>query len=231
MTASKFLAALALAGLSSISLADTAGIHLGLGQWQTDFSGSLAGISDNDLNFKQANNGAMYLAVEHPIPLLPNVRLSYQVLEQKGSTNLQTVVAQPKIDISYTDAVFYYELLDNWISFDLGLGLRYYDGTSTLVAGGVQVEDIKVDVYLPTLYADANFDLPLTGLAVGANFNGGSLNDTEYTEMSARVSYMFDSVVDFGAELGYKQKNLTRIKGLDLDGDFSGPYFMLKAHF
>ncbi|AFU97346.1 TIGR04219 family outer membrane beta-barrel protein [Simiduia agarivorans] len=234
MTASRFISAMTLCLVgSTAAVADTAGIHMGLGQWQSDISGSLGGISTDIQNFKKANNGHMYLAVEHPIPLLPNVRLAYQVLEQKGSFFPQggSVQIQPKIDISHTDATFYYELLDNWISFDLGLGIRRYDGTSTLSAGGVTVQDRTVDVYLPTVYADANFDLPFTGLSVGANLTAGSMNDTEFSEMSARISYMFDGVADLGAELGYKQKDLTRIDGLDLDGDFSGPYLTLKAHF
>lgn len=234
MTASRFISAVTLCALGCTSaLADTAGIHMGLGQWQSDISGNLGGLSTDAQNFKKANNSNMYLAVEHPIPLLPNVRLSYQVLEQKGGFYPQggSVLFQPKIDISHTDATFYYELLDNWISFDMGLGIRRYDGTSTLAAGGQQIQDKKVDVYLPTVYADANFDLPFTGLSVGANLTAGSMNDTEFSELSARVSYMFEGVADFGGELGYKQKDLTRIRGLDLDGDFSGPYITLKAHF
>lgn len=232
MTYKTPLAALfALSLTSSVTLADALGLHIGAGQWQNDPDGTLFDYSLDDLNYKESNNRFFYAAFEHPVPLLPNIRIQYNELSHKGSGVSANIPLSSSTDVSYTDAIGYYELLDNWISIDLGLGVRRYDGDSTVVAGGSAVYQDDVDTYLPTIYGDANFDLPLTGLSVGAKFQGGSYDDTEFTEYSARVSYMTDSFPSIGAELGYKKKNLSRIKGLDLDAEYTGPYIAIKGHF
>lgn len=233
MIHAKNLSAALLLGLaSSVALADTAAIHLGLGHWHADADGSLYGNDLDDLNYKTSDNRHFFVAIEHPVPLLPNVRLQYNELEHKGKTQLGNVAITSKTTLNYADAIGYYELLDNWISFDLGAGVRHYDGESVVIPNGnPAIVDKNVDTYLPIIYADANFDLPLTGLSLGGNFQGGSFDSTEFTEYSARISYMIDAVVDFGAELGYKQQNLKRINGLDYDTDYAGPYLTLKATF
>ncbi|BFM11348.1 TIGR04219 family outer membrane beta-barrel protein [Simiduia litorea] len=232
MTYAKSLTAALFLSLSAgTSLADTAAIHMGFGLWQADPEGSLYGYSLDELNYKKSDNNFFYAAIEHPIPLLPNIRIQYNELETKGSSAILTVPATSRTKLNHTDAVAYYELLDNWISFDLGLGVRRYDGGSELVLGGTQINESEADAYLPTIYADANFDLPFTGLSVGGNFQGGSFDDTEFTEYSLRLSYMYDAIPDVGAELGYKRHNLSRLNDLDIDADFAGPYLSLKLSF
>ena len=217
---------------ASTAMADMASIHMGFGLWQANPAGELYGFSmDVDLNYKTSDNRFFYAAIEHPIPLLPNIRIQHNELETKGSGMISTVPATSRTKLTHTDAVAYYELLDNWISFDLGLGVRRYDGASELILGGSQYSENEVDTYTPNIYADANFDLPFTGFSVGGNFQGGSFDETEFTEFSLRASYMYDAIPDIGAELGYKRHNLSRLNGLDIDADFEGPYLSLKLTF
>ncbi|UTA49273.1 TIGR04219 family outer membrane beta-barrel protein [Simiduia sp. 21SJ11W-1] len=232
MTYKKPLAALvALSLTSSVALADALGLHIGAGHWQNEPEGTLYDISLNDLNYKQSDNRFFYAAFEHPVPLLPNIRVQYNELSHKGSGAANNIPLSSRTDVSYTDAIGYYELLDNWISLDLGIGLRRYEGDSTVATGDTTLYKDNVDSYLPTIYGDANFDLPFTGFSVGGRFQGGSYDDTEFTEYSARVSYMIDSIPSVGAELGYKKQNLSRVKGLDLDAEYTGPYIAIKGHF
>ncbi|MBB3168078.1 TIGR04219 family outer membrane beta-barrel protein [Simiduia aestuariiviva] len=228
-------ALLALSLTSTPALADALGLHLGIGQWLNDPEGKNFNYTLNDLNHKQSTNAFYYAAFEHPVPLLPNVRIQYTNLDHKGNTEFPSidggVLVSSHTQLSQTDAIGYYELLDNWISLDVGVGVRRYTGRSRIVIDDVNTNSESADTYLPTLYGDANFDLPFTGFSVGASVLGGSFNSSEFTEFSARVSYMLDNIPSVGGELGFKKSNISRINGLDLDGDYSGPYLTLKAHF
>lgn len=239
------LLATSLSVATPLALADAIGVHLGAGQWQTEIDGSLGqdDTSINDLDFNQSNNNILYAALEHPIPLLPNIRVQYAKLEHQGSATLNTtftlnnvtvpasVPFDTNIELTYTDAIAYYELLDNWVNLDLGLGIRYFEGYGETITGNARVDDASFEAVAPMLYADAQFDLPLTGLSIGANAQGFSYQDSEFTEFNVRVAYMFDSVADIGAELGYRQLNISQKDDLNIDVDFKGPYLALKFHF
>lgn len=232
MTYAKSIAAALLLGLgANFASADSNTLQMGVGMWQADPDGDLYGYSLNELNYGKSENSFFYAAIEHPVPLLPNIRMQYNELETKGGATLGSVRASSTTKLNHTDLVAYYEILDNWISFDLGLGLRRYDGASEVVLGGSLISEDDFDSYTPTLYVDAAFDLPFTGFSVGGNFQGGSFDDTEFTEFSVRVTYMYDAIPDVGVELGYKEHSLSRVKGLDIDADFTGPYLALKLAF
>jgi outer membrane protein len=220
---------------STASLADTLGLHLGLGFWHSDPDGSLYDQRQDDLNLKSADNHYFYAAFEHPVPLLPNILVHYSDLSHKGHTEYASIngpiPVNSRTDLSTLDAVGYYELLDNWISIDLGVGLRRYSGNAKIVVDGVSSNRNSVDNYLPTLYLDGNVDLPFTGLSAGARFQGGSYDNTEFTEYSARLSYMLDSLPSVGAELGYKKHKLSRLNDADIDAEYTGPFLTLKVHF
>ena len=62
-----------------IASADIAGLSAGVGTWQSSPSGTLGSTSislENTLNFDEENSNYLFIALEHPIPLLPNLRLS-----------------------------------------------------------------------------------------------------------------------------------------------------------
>jgi len=143
--------------------ADTVGLYLGGQIWQSEANGVLAEkdtLIDLDLKKEQQSN--YFVAVEHPFPLLPNVRISSTMLDTTGKTNLtqafsfggetfptDVVIEVPddefiidtksdtKLDasfnVSYVDYTLYYELFDNGLfTFDLGLTARDFDGTVTV---------------------------------------------------------------------------------------------------
>lgn len=234
MTRTTLLPALMLTSLTTLpglSLADVAGVHMGIGLWQSEADGTLYGYSLDELSYDSNDNGFVYMAIEHPIPLLPNLRLQMNALEHSGQTSVQGIAFDSKTELGSVDVIAYYELLDNWISFDLGLGVRRFDGQGSLLIGNAQAYKRDVDTYTPNLYADASFELPLTGLSVGAALQYGSFDGTEFGEYSARISYMFDSALDFGAELGLRTLDIDSIDGLTLEADYTGPYLALKASF
>ncbi|GLX77335.1 hypothetical protein tinsulaeT_06750 [Thalassotalea insulae] len=127
--------------------ADTIGLYLGGQIWQSEASGLLAEQNTiGDFTLKKGQQNSYFIAVEHPIAILPNVRISSATLDTtSGTTHLTQeynadnetahvdVHADIDIDtnfnVSYVDYTLYYELFDNGsFSFDLGLTARDFGG-------------------------------------------------------------------------------------------------------
>ena len=141
--------------------ADTVGLYLGGQIWQSEASG-IFGEKNTliDFNLKKEQQSNYFVAVEHPFPLLPNVRISSTTLDTVGKTNLtqefsfddKTFPIDADVDasfnVSYVDYTLYYELFDNGLfSFDLGLTARDFNGTVT-VTGKTNIVTTSTDSIL-----------------------------------------------------------------------------------
>ncbi len=240
------------AGLFNVSAtqADTVlGVYAGGGLWKSDYSGNAGtdSIDVTQLGLKKESNEYIYAALEHPVPLIPNIRLQYTKLQTNGqgtisqdftldnetfttSANLAT-----ELDLSHTDATLYYEILDNWVTLDLGLTARKYDGEITVVNldDTNQFERVDIGETLPLLYAHAQFDLPFSGWAIGAYGNFVSYDGSSLSDMTASVMYNFESVVDLGFEVGYRRTSLDLDESTDLESDITvdGVFAGINLHF
>jgi outer membrane protein len=102
------------------------GIYAGAGTWQTEYSGDAGepATSADDLGMDSNNNNYYYIAIEHPVPLIPNIKVQHNDITSNQTGTLGknfsigdiiypagTQVATD-FDLSYTDAALYYELLD-----------------------------------------------------------------------------------------------------------------------
>jgi outer membrane protein len=69
--------------------ADTIGLYIGGQSWQSEASG-IFGEKNNliDFNLKKEQQSHYFVAVEHPFPVLPNVRISSTTLDTTGKNNL-----------------------------------------------------------------------------------------------------------------------------------------------
>jgi len=136
------------------------GLYLGGQLWQSDASGIFG--EKNALiyfNLKKEQQSNYFVAVEHPFPLLPNVRISSTTLDTVGETSLtqefsfddETFLIDTDVNasfnVSYVDYTLYYELFDNGLfSFDLGLTARDFDdavtvtGTTNIVTNTDEVD-------------------------------------------------------------------------------------------
>lgn len=170
------------------------------------------------------------VALEHPVPLLPNLKIKHTNLQAESDEHLSGV-QRNQIDLNQSDFILYYEILDNIIDLDAGFGLKHLEGDIRYHFTNTQ--DIGTD--LPMLYAQAGLNLPFTGLSANTEISMAGLNDAKITDVQAELKYNFiDSIlVDVGATLGY------RILDIQLEQDhpqevkmkFKGPYLGLEAHF
>ncbi len=229
--------------------ADTVfGLYAGAGSWQQNFSGDIrSGFSEidveDDLGMDDEFNNMFYLAVEHPMPFLPNVRVSYADFDIDSDSVLSRPIdfngvvfptgttLGTTIDMVQGDAMLYYELLDNYVSLDLGMGARYLDGSIELVSDS-SFSEADFSAVIPMLYGRARADLPLTGFWMGAEVQGMGYSDNNLLDANAQLGW--ESPIGLGAELGWRMLSLDidDVDDFDKTGiDISGPYMALNYHF
>lgn len=228
---------LALSALSSNANADALGLYIGGGVWDHDPSGSFGTVGgdqinmESDLKYSGEKDSYVYAAFEHFVPLVPNVRVERASMGHTGTAtasfnfNGVPVSGSSAINIDNTDAILYWRLLDNWVNLDIGLTARKLDADFA-----VGNEMVAVSATIPMVYAAAQFDLPLTGLSIGADINTISYSDATYNDVRIRALYEMGVI---GFELGLKTTNL-ELKGLDkvnADLEFKGMMIGAFLHF
>jgi len=253
---------LSCAALMSVNAhADVIGLYVGGQVWDNQASGRFGESSDlEDFNLADVTQGSFYIAVEHPIPLIPNIRIAHTTLDTTGATTLdsefkfgdqtftQDVDVSTVFDVKYNDFTLYYELFDNGLfSFDFGLTARDFNGDVS-VSGTVQGTDgdgnpisetlvgkESFSEIIPMFYASAMVGLPLTGLDLFAQGNFLSFDDHIIYDYQAGVSYALidNMVVDVNLTAGYKsvKLELDDLDDLYTDIEFDGVFAGVVVHF
>lgn len=237
---------LALGGTAALAApvvhADIVGLGANVSYWDSDLSGDVrnggdAVDVDNDLDLSSDSNANLSAYIEHPVPLLPNVRLNYTKIEQDGRGEVSLAgfdgvqgEVDSSLELTQLDLTLYYEVLDNWVNLDLGITARDLDGELTVQEVlGTAVSQTEVDAVIPMGYLAARFDLPFTGVSVGGEANV--------------ISFDGDSVYDYNAygqfevallqlRAGYRQIAIDYEDGDDeLDIDLGGPFVSAGVRF
>ncbi|MCK7544158.1 TIGR04219 family outer membrane beta-barrel protein [Marinobacter bryozoorum] len=216
--------------------ADVLGVGASIGYWDSDLSGKAAKGGDqvnveNELDLSNNTEANLSAYLEHPIPLLPNVRLSYVKIDQTGRGELSTgfddipagVGVDSSLDWRQTDLTLYYEVLDNWVNLDLGVTARDLDAELQVSdTAGLTNSKTEVDAVVPMGFAAARFDLPLTGVSVGANGNFISYSGDSVYDYDVYGQYAFAGVQ---LRAGYREMAVDYEDGDDrLDIDIGGPF-------
>jgi outer membrane protein len=231
---------------SSATLADALGFRISANSWSQDYEGTVqSGPTEFDLNddlgFDDESNSSFSIALEHPLPLLPNIMLSRTEMESTATGTITGIFdgvayngdVRTDGDLSHTDLTLYYELLDNWISLDFGLTIRQFEE-------GIKVTDLtglasspsseeEFDEVLPLIYLATKFELPLSGLYVGADINAISYDDDELIDYKVNIGY--ETSLGFGAELGFRsfsvdyEDSATEKADLTIDGVYGGVFY------
>lgn len=221
------------------------GIYAGAGTWQNEYAGDIGNpaTSADDLGMSDNNNNFYYIAIEHPIPFFPNIKVQQNNITSKQSSVIENNLSIGNItypggstittdfDLSYTDAALYYELLDNWLTLDLGVTLRKYSGYLQAESAG-RSDKTDIDISVPLAFGHMQFDLPLTGFFAGFEGNYISYDGNDLADYSAKIGYSFDSALDLGVEVGYRALTVN----IDDDDvhtnlDIKGPYAAAIFHF
>ena len=238
------LAGLTLSAASFSAQADFIGVQVGGGAWKHNPSGDLrykSGSSsvsadlDTDLHLTTETEGYGYIVIEHPVPLLPNVRLMSTKLENSGSGLLsQSIVfnnvtytasenVASTLNLNQIDLTLYWELLDNVVSLDFGFNFKNLDGEAKLVGDTTGSTSGSFSATIPMLYLMAGVS-PMEGLFIGAEGSVVKYSGSTISDFTAKVSYTTSFLL--GVEGGYRRQvyTLDDLDGSYADMQFSGPF-------
>lgn len=228
---------MALSIFSSAANADALGFFVGGGVWDYDPSGTFNSTGDgaidvkSDLGFSGQQDAYVWAAFEHFIPIIPNIRVEAASMGSNGIANgvdfggVPNISGPASVNLDNVDAILYYRLLDNWVSFDLGINIRTLDGDFK-----IDTEIVSISETIPMLYAAAQFDLPFTGFSVGGDINLINYDGNDYRDVRLRALYEMGII---GFEAGYKTSTLVldNVGGVSADLEFSGLMLGAFLHF
>lgn len=237
---------IALGLLTPLAHADRVfGVYAGVGGWISDYVGLVGKpeVSLKTLGAEENFGTTAYVAIEHAVPFVPNVKVQMTKMNADqqgyvpstfsiGNTNFAAgTTIDSKFDLSHTDFTAYYQILDNWINFDLGVTYRKFDGSFEATTTG-QSKNLAIDLSVPMIYGKAQFDLPFTGMSWGIESHYTTYRNNSLNDHTIKISYLFDSAVDVGVELGLRRMSFV-LDDNELKADVitKGPYAALIAHF
>lgn len=229
---------LALSILSGNASADFLGLFVGGGVWDHDPVGTFGTLGDDtinmesDLAYKGEKDTYSYIAFEHFVPFVPNVRIEQATMEHVGASTatinfngVPVLAGNSSIKLDTQDKIIYWRLLDNWVNADFGFNFRRLDAEFNLAA-----QQVTLSKSVPMLYLAAQVDLPFSGFSVGADINQISVSDVKYQEMRVRALYEIGVV---GFEVGMRSTviELKGIGGINADLEFKGMMAGAFLHF
>ena len=219
--------------------ADFVGLNIGASQWTPDLTGSFnSGTTSIDLGLGEPSSSSFQLILEHPIPLLPNIKYQRFELDSSGSrilnrnidfsgTNfLSGAQITSTFDLSHDNIVLYYEILDNWVSLDFGLDLKRFDGEVELIdtASPATNSRVIIDETIPLLYLSARFDLPFSGFYIGADIHSIKLGDSSAEDSTIMLGYQSASGLGFEGGIKKFSLELNDANNLNTNLEYDGIY-------
>ena len=223
------------------------GVQIGGGSWthtpSGDITSSDGGVGTkadlvDDLQLSKKSEGYGYLIIEHPIPVIPNIKITQTNLSSAGSGSISKSITfntetfttsanvTTSLSLNQTDTTLYYEVLDNVVSFDIGLNAKTIKGEANITASGFTSQTSSFSATVPMLYVAAEVALP-AGFAIGADMSTIAVSGNTLTDVTAKISYTSDYL--FGVEAGVR----TQTYNIDVDnvkadigftGAFAGVY-------
>lgn len=196
----------------------------------------------NDL-FLQDKKETYFLAyIEHPVPILPNVRIGSTAIgttgsgtatksfDYNGQTFSTSAPVSSELNLDHTEVALYWNILDNIVGLDLGLNVKFFDGRVKLDATGVTSVNEAFNETVPMLYAGLQIELPY-GLQIAGDISYLSFDGSSFTDTLVRLRYTSDYLL--GIELGYRSfvidyqdTTANEYVNIDISGPFIGVNFV-----
>jgi len=223
--------------------ADTLSLSAGGGAWNTSPSGTIHMTTDpapvdvkDNLFWDDESQGYLFVTLEHPVPIIPNVKLMYTKVDQSGSGvtsftfdgDLYSGTVSNEFSIETVDLIAYYEVLDNVVSLDLGLNIRSLNIDYTFSStAGISTTTDSMSETVPMLYALIGGS-PIPDLIISGEISYVAFDGSSVSDITAKIAYTTNFFVGF--EAGYRSQEYefddvsdTNAK-LTFDGPFVGAY-------
>lgn len=211
-------------------------IDAGASVWNAEATGSVDNAVDlgkSGLNLDSENNNVLFASFEHPIPVVPNLKVMKTALDLTGSGSANytflgetyTGATDSQLDLSHTDFTLYWGVPLPIPFFDINFGLtaRQFDGVVSVTektTGTVTKEDLNFT--MPMGYLNVDFDSHF-GIYARAELNALSFDGNGVTDTSLAVGYTLPlpiPFVDINLEGGYRAINvMTDQDAVDIETD------------
>jgi outer membrane protein len=241
--------AISLLALSCQSFAATIfEVRAGAVVGQLDPTGAFGEASDAQVPVAAGNESVskFYVAIEHPIPLVPNFKLAHSSIGWHGehlltqtyrlNEQLYSVASQLQTDVDQAliDSVIYYEVLDNsLVSLDIGLNVRYQD-VSFAVADQASDDhsNRSLQQVLPMAYLNVAVGVPLMGIGAYIETHYSAHNNYDL-ELAATYQLFESPLIDIDLLGGIKRSevNWTGEDAIVADYKTDGLFLGLEASF
>ena len=227
------------------------GLYAGAQAWNMETIGGFSDDGTNlQFNFADKTQGSFYVAFEHPVPLIPNLKIQRTGMDTNGKVSLTTSytfgdelftansTVLTDVKLTSTDAILYYELFDNdLISFDVGINAKYLDGELFVVDSEDPSTSGREEFsgVVPMVYSRVAVGIPTTGFGFYVEGSFLSFDDQTLTDYQAAMTYslMENFAVDMTFQLGYRavEVDLEDLDGIYSNLEFKGAFAGLEVHF
>ena len=235
--------------VANVAFADAIGVRASGGVWSYEASGQIRDSADvneyldlkADLGIKDEEKFNGFIYVEHPVPVLPNVRLGVTDLKLAGNgTTTRTVdwngtnipsgtTVNSSVDLSHSEIGLYYEIWDTGFDFDLGLNFKFFDGNVNINDGALINATSSFDETIPMGYVSVGIPL-LAGFKIGGDLSYISYDGDKFQDLLVNVRWVSDFLL--GVELGYRSFTIDYLDGNEFaDVKVDGPYLNLRLDF
>jgi outer membrane protein len=137
--------------------------------------------------------------VEHPIPMLPNIRLDFTPQTSFVGENILGSGTNT-VKLSQIDTTLYYELLDNVVDLDIGLTGKAINGE---VSGAVNQ---SFNVVIPMLYVSAGVKIPVLPIRLDGDLKYVGYSGNSITDIRFKASWEISAGLE--AVAGYRYESL-----------------------
>lgn len=218
-------------------------IDAGASMWNAEASGDVDGAVDlgsDGLNLDSEANNVLFASFEHPIPMIPNVKIMKTDLDLTGNGNASytfldqsfTGSTSSQMDLSHMDYTLYWGVPLPIPFFDINFGLtaRQFDGVVSVTeksTGNTTKEDLNFT--MPMGYLNVDFDSHF-GIYARAELNALSFDGNGVTDTALAVGYTLPLPIpflDINLEGGYRSINLMTDKDtvdIETDVEVSGMF-------
>ncbi len=240
---------LILLGLTSLAHADVIGLRISGGIWSYEATGDIrdsASVTDNfnlkdDFGMKDDEVFSGFIYIEHPVPVIPNIRIGTTSLDLSGNGSITggktwngVTFPDPSdvissVDLSHNEIGLYYEIVDTVFDFDLGINVKLFDGTVSISDGLGNDASSSFSETIPMLYGSVGVPLP-AGFSIGGDISYISYNGDSFSDYFVNVRW--DSSFLLGVEVGYRSFIIDYTDGNKIvDVAIKGPYINARLVF
>jgi len=236
-----------------LASADFLSVYGGIEGWHVEPNASFGDNQSNsaDFNLNKETATGFYIGFEHPVPLIPNIKLRRDSLDSDGQTTLtkqfilqtgQTPYAINDVvatttKLQQSDVIIYWELLDlDLLSFDFGLNAKHIDVDMTAVKDdGSNPTSESFRGWIPMGYAAAEVGIPGLPLSIWAEGSYIGYSGDKFYDARAAVRYTLVETLpmDLTLSVGYRALvvDVDDLDGVFADIDFNGYYAGVEVRF